>query len=295
MPNSSKHHRRLALAGYAFVAPGMILLTLLWFVPVLGALYLSFTKYAIVTPPQWIGLANYKRLLSDELFLKAILNTAYYALGTIPVGMIIALILAVALNRNLRLVGFFRLSYYLPVITSMVAVSMIWLWIYNPEYGILNFLLGKIGISPKLWLAHPKWAMPSIIAMSIWKGVGKNMMLYLAGLQGIPDQLYDAAKVDGATGWKTFRHITWPLLLPTTFFILVVSTIGSFQVFEQVYIMTQGGPLNSTTTVVHQIYQSAFQFFKMGYASAQAFALFVLIFALSWVNNRFFGGTVDYS
>jgi multiple sugar transport system permease protein len=299
---------REALYGYTFIAPAVLIILLFAILPVIAAFFLSFTRYDIITLPQWIGLTNYRRLLNDALFFKSLSNTLYYALGVIPVGMAFSLILALTLNRVLRGISFFRAAYYLPVVTSLVAVSMIWLWIYSPaDYGLLNYLLSsathliqsigklcgvdtlaRIDFLRRSWLGDPTLAMPAIIVMSIWKGLGYNMVIYLAGLQSIPEELYEAATIDGAGRWEKFRDVTWPLLKPTTFFIIVTSIIGASQVFGQVYVMTNGGPNNTTTTIVHQIFQNAFSFLRMGYAAAMAFVLFLIIFAISMLNWRFF-------
>ena len=297
--------------AYLFLAPGLALFLLFVVIPVVAAFYLSFCRYDIIHSPNWIGIANYQRIARDigsqGVFYLSLRNTAQYALGTIPLGMGLALALALLVNAGLRGVSIYRTTYYLPVVTSLVAVSMVWMWIYDPNYGLLNYLLALIShaasavaghhvlISPQTWLANPKQAMPAIIAMSIWRGLGYNMVIYLAGLQGIPEHLHEAALIDGASKWQRFKAITWPLLKPTTAFIFVVSVIGASQVFAQVYVMTNGGPNNATTTIVHQIFQNAFSFMKMGYASAMAFVLFAIIFVLSLINLRLMrGGEVEY-
>jgi multiple sugar transport system permease protein len=288
--------------AYLFLAPGLALFILFVLIPVIAAFYLSFCRYDIIHSPIWIGARNYSRIgqdLADHgVFYLSLRNTAQYAIGTIPIGMALALGLALLLNARLRGVTLYRTTYYLPVVTSLVAVSLVWMWIYDPSYGLLNHLLMKLSggrITPQTWLANPGQAMPAIIAMSIWRGLGYNMVIYLAGLQGIPEHLYEAALLDGATPWQRFKAITWPLLKPTTAFIFVVSIIGASQVFAQVYVMTNGGPNNATTTIVHQIFQNAFSFMKMGYASAMAFVLFGLIFLLSLINLRLLrGGEVEY-
>jgi multiple sugar transport system permease protein len=294
-----------------FLTPGLALFFLFVLIPVVAAFYLSFCRYDIIHSPTWIGAKNYARIAEDignrGVFYLSLRNTAQYAVGTIPIGMALALGLALLLNAGLRGVTLYRTTYYLPVVTSLVAVSLVWMWIYDPNYGLLNYALELVSrgvslvtgrevlIPPQTWLADPGQAMPAIIAMSIWRGLGYNMVIYLAGLQGIPDHLYEAAIIDGATPWQRFRSITWPLLKPTTAFILVVSVIGASQVFAQVYVMTNGGPNNATTVIVHQIFQNAFSFMKMGYASAMAFVLFGLIFVMSLINLRLLrGGEVEY-
>jgi ABC-type sugar transport system permease subunit len=306
---SARAERR---AAYLFLSPGLLLFFLFVLVPVVAALYLSFCRYDIIHPPVWLGLRNYARLGEDianhGVFYRSLRNTAQYAIGTIPIGMALALGLALLVNAGLRGVSIYRTSYYLPVVTSLVAISMVWMWLYDPSYGLLNYaleLLGRglsrglgrpVAIPPQAWLGDPGLAMASIVVMSIWRGLGYNMVIYLAGLQGIPEHLYEAAIIDGASRWQRFRAITWPLLKPTTAFILVISVIGASQVFAQVYVMTNGGPNDSTTTIVHQIFQNAFSFMKMGYASAMAFVLFGLIFLLSLITLRVTrGGQVEYA
>jgi ABC-type sugar transport system permease subunit len=293
---------RESRAAWFFLAPGLALFFLFVLIPVIAAFYLSFCRYDIIHSPTWIGLRNYARIGQDlrnhGVFYLSLRNTAQYAIGTIPIGMALALALALLVNAGLRGVTLYRTTYYLPVVTSLVAISLVWMWIYDPSYGLLNHLLMKLSggrVTPQSWLGDPGQAMPAIIGMSIWRGLGYNMVIYLAGLQGIPEHLYEAATLDGASRWQRFRAITWPLLKPTTAFIFVISTIGASQVFAQVYVMTNGGPNNATTTIVHQIFQNAFSFMKMGYASAMAFVLFGLIFLLSLINLRLLrGGEVEY-
>jgi ABC-type sugar transport system permease subunit len=297
--------------AWLFLSPGLALFFLFVLIPVVAAFYLSFCRYDIIHSPSWIGAQNYARLWKDignhGVFYLSLRNTAQYAVATIPIGMVLALALALLVNAGLRGVTLYRTTYYLPVVTSLVAVSLVWMWLYDPNYGLLNYglelvsrglslLIGRqVLLPPQTWLADPGQAMLAIAVMSIWKGLGYNMVIYLAGLQGIPEHLYEAAVIDGATPWQRFRAITWPLLKPTTAFILVVSVIGASQVFGQVYVMTNGGPNNATTVIVHQIFQNAFSFMKMGYASAMAFVLFGLIFLLSLINLRLLrGGQVDY-
>ena len=295
--------RRETRVAFWFLSPGLALFLVFTVIPVFAALYLSFCRYDVIHSPVWLGAKNYARLWQDVanrgVFYLSLRNTLQYAIGTIPLGMALALALALLLNAGLRGMGIYRTTYYLPVVTSMVAVAMVWMWIYDPSYGLLNYLLAKLSggrLAPQTWLANPGQAMAAIVAMSVWKGLGYNMVIYLAGLQGIPFHLYEAAVIDGATRWQQFRAITWPLLKPTTAFILIMSVIGASQVFAQVYVMTNGGPNNATTTIVHQIFQNAFSFLKMGYASAMAFVLFALILLLSLITLRLTrAGQVDYA
>jgi len=309
---ASSAAKRESRTAYLFLSPGLALFFLFVLIPVVAALYLSFCRYDIIHSPVWVGASNYQRIAKDVsnrgVFYLSLRNTAQYAIGTVPVGMALALGLALLVNAGLRGVSIYRTTYYLPVVTSLVAISMVWMWLYDPSYGLLNYALEmlsravafvtrrEVAIPPQTWLGNPGQAMAAIVLMSIWRGLGYNMVIYLAGLQGIPEHLYEAATIDGASRWQQFWAITWPLLKPTTAFILVISVIGASQVFAQVYVMTNGGPNNATTTVVHQIFQNAFSFLKMGYASAMAFVLFLIIFLLSLITLRVTrGGQVEYA
>ncbi|HEY3266526.1 MAG TPA: sugar ABC transporter permease [Armatimonadota bacterium] len=329
----SAAERREARAAYGFLAPAMALFVVFVFIPVVAALYLSFTRYDIFHQPLWVGMDNYRALVHDEVFRQSLANTAYYAACTIIPGMSLSLLLALILNAKLRGITFYRAAYYLPVVTSLVAVAMIWMWMFQPASGLINQTLANAWEPMVRWLGHametlsfghlghawasyataqPSWlgtpdgpklfgtfplslTLRSLVIVALWSGLGWNMVIYLAGLQGIPVELYESAILDGAGPWARFRHVTWPLLKPTTFFIFVTSVIGASQVFGTVYVMTNGGPNNTTTTIVHQIFQNAFAFLKMGYASAMAFVLFLIIFAISMFNWVFLKGDVEYS
>jgi multiple sugar transport system permease protein len=318
--------RREARAAYGFLAPAMALFVVFVLIPVVAAFYLSFTRYDIFHSPVWVGLANYQALVHDEVFHQSLANTAYYAAATILPAMALSLTLALILNSKVRGITFYRAAYYLPVVTSLVAVAMIWMWIYQPASGLLNQALAGVwepfvqGVGRllhiasleaykdpgRVWLGTPDGRSPigdypfsltlrSIVAVALWAGLGWNMVIFLAGLQGIPPHLYESATLDGAGPWARFRNVTWPLLKPTTFFIFVTSVIGASQVFGTVYVMTNGGPNNTTTTIVHQIFQNAFSFLKMGYASAMAFVLFLIIVTVSAFNWKFFKGSdIEY-
>jgi ABC-type sugar transport system permease subunit len=286
--------RAQALAGYLFIAPAMLIFFVFTLLPVAIALYLSFTNYDVFTRMDWIGTLNYQDVFEDEFFWRALENTVKYTAGTIPLSMAIGLGLAMLLNQKLRGLGIYRTVYYVPVVTSMVAVAMIWIQLFDPLYGVISSGLESIGIRGIDWLGDPNLALPSIIAVSVWKVIGWNMLIYLAGLQGIPDYLKEAASIDGANRWQTFWKITLPLLAPTTFFIFVTSLIGAFQVFDQVYVMTGGGPANATTTLVHQIYNAAFKALDMGYAAAMSFVLFGIILVVSLCSMRAVRGEVAY-
>jgi multiple sugar transport system permease protein len=258
------------------------------------ALYLSFTNYDVFTKMDWIGTTNYEDVFQDELFWRALINTVTYTAWSIPLSMAIGLGLALLLNQKLRGLGIYRTVYYVPVVTSMVAVAMIWIQLFDPLYGVISNGLEAIGIKGIDWLGDPNLAMPSIIAVSVWKVIGWNMLIYLAGLQGIPDYLKEAAAIDGANRWQAFWKIILPLLQPTTFFIFVTSLIGAFQVFDVVYVMTGGGPAGATTTLVHQIYNAAFKALDMGYAAAMSFVLFGIILVVSLFSMRAVRGEVAY-
>ncbi|RXG65816.1 sugar ABC transporter permease [Candidatus Atribacteria bacterium 1244-E10-H5-B2] len=269
-----------------FLSPNLLgfLVFILW--PIIASFGLSFTSWDLLTPIKWIGLENYKTLISDQVFWKVLWNTIYFTVGTVPFGIILSLFLAIALNQKIKGIKIFRAVYFLPVISSTVAVAIVWQWLYNPEFGLLNYLLNLVGIDGPSWLASITWAMPAVIITSIWRGIGFNMLLFLAGLQGIPETYYEAAKIDGANWWVLFKNITIPLLSPTTFFVVIISIINSFQVFDQIYVMTGGGPARSTSVLVHYLYQNAFQYFKMGYASAIGYVLFFLVFTVTLIQLK---------
>jgi ABC-type sugar transport system permease subunit len=237
---------------------------------------------------EFVGLENYTRILADDVFWKAVGNTLIYAFWVVLLTLGLAVTLAVLFDQKLRGRTLYRTAFYLPHVTSTAAVSVLWIWIYSPQFGLLNAFLGWFGIPRQNWLGNPDLALYSIIIMSVWMAVGSYMVLFLAGLQNIPPELYEAARIDGANGWNLFRSITLPLLKPVTFLVLVMCMIKAFQVFEQVYIMTAGGPGYATTTVAHQIFKQAFESLNLGYASAMAFLLFVLIFMITLVQNRLF-------
>ena len=259
------------LWGYLLILPALIGFFVFMLYPMFTGVYLSFTAWGGFGPVKWVGLENWIKLLHDKHFLKAVWNTVYYTLGILAIGVPLALLLALLLNQKfLRGRNFFRAVYYLPVISMMVAVSMLWKWLLSPNHGLVNYFLGFIGLPKINWLLDPRWAMPGLILMSIWKGTGFNMVIFLAGLQGIPKMYYEAAEIDGANSWHKFRYVTLPLLSPTTYFIVITTMIHSFQIFQQAYILTEGGPREATTTIVYYIYKNAFEWFQMGYACTQA-------------------------
>ncbi len=274
------------LAALLFVLPSLLLLALFVVYPILNAFYLSLHNYNLLEPPVWNGLGRYALLWDDDRFWQALGNTLLFALMTVPLGTVISLLLAVLINQPLRAIYLFRTAYYLPVVTSFVAVSFIWLWIYEPQFGLLNQFLEQMGLPTFAWLRDPNTAMLSIAILSIWKNAGYNMIIFLAGLQGVPEYLYEAAEIDGAGPVQRFWHITVPMLSPTTFFVFVVYFIGALQMFTQSWILTQGGPLDSTLTVVYLIYQNGFEFLKMGSAAAMSVILFVIIAIVTFINTR---------
>ncbi len=278
--------RREMWAGILFILAPTLLFVLLRVVPTIYAFILSFTDYSILRPPNWVGLSNYETLLSERETRTAFVNSLYYMVGTVFPSAAIGLFLALLLNQKLKGIGLFRTAYYVPQVASWVAISMIWVFLLNPSFGVLNYFLSMIGLPKYGWLSDPNLAMPSIIMVSVWRNIGYDTVIYLAGLQGIPAFLYEAARVDGASTWRQFRRITWPLLLPTTTFIIIMTGIFSLQAFDQIYVLTQGGPGNKTTTLVFHIWRNAFQYMRMGYASAIAFVLFVVIFCLSLISLK---------
>lgn len=274
------------LAGFLFILPSLFFLLLFVVYPILSAFYLSFHRYDLIQAPVWDGFGRYALLLDDQRFIKSLGNTMLFAVMTVPIGTAISLLLAVLINQPLRAIYFFRTAYYLPVVTSFVAVSFIWLWIYEPQFGIANQVLEALGLPTLSWLRSPDTSMFSIALLSIWKNAGYNMIIFLAGLQGIPKYLYEASEIDGASPFQQFWRITVPMLSPTTFFVFVVYFIGALQMFTQSWILTQGGPLDSTLTVVYLIYQNGFEYLKMGTASAMSVILFILIAIVTYINTR---------
>jgi len=278
---------RRNLWAWLFILPWFIGFLAFQLGPLVASLVMTFTNYDIIRAPQFIGLDNYRRLFEDELTLKALVNTFSFVLGSVPSRIVVALAIALLLNRKLRTTTFFRTIYYLPTVTSGVAIAMLWQWIYQPSYGLINTLLGYLGIRGPGWLGSPQWAMPAMIIMTVWQSTGQLMVIYLAGLQGVPEYLYEAASLDGAGNWQKFRYITVPMLSPTIFFTIVYSTIQCFQsLFTYVFMMTNGGPMYATYVLVFHIYKNAFEYFKMGYASTLAWLLFIIVFLLTMLQFK---------
>jgi multiple sugar transport system permease protein len=275
--------------------PSLVLFAVFTALPVVSAFLISFTHWDLFNPPRLAFLDNYVELWNDPIFRQVLGNTGYYVACAVPLQMLLGLLCALALNRNVPAQSVFRVIYFLPVVTSTVAAGLVWAWLFNSNFGLINMALSLFGVSdlPK-WLISSKWAMPAVIAVSVWQGLGYSMVLFLAGLQNIRRDLYEAAAIDGATGWTRLRYITLPLLSPMTFFVLIISIIGSFQVFELVFVMTKAGPSNATNTLVYFIYQNGFMFYQMGLASAAAMILFLIVLVLTLVQYRLQNRWVHY-
>lgn len=273
--------------GYLFIAPFYLFFIFLILLPILTAVYQSFTNYDLYRTSDFVGLANYRALLKDPLFLKSIRNTLQYSVFYIALSMGIGLALALALSGESKGYQVFRTGFYLPYVISMVCASTIWLWMFDPASGILNQALGLFGIEGQKWLHDPRLAMGGVIVVSVWKNLGYCMLINLSGIKNIPAYLYEAAEIDGANYLQRLRYITLPMLQPTTFLLFTTSLINSFNVFEQVNVLTGGGPLNTTTTIVHQIYTRGFMEFRMGYASALSVVLMLIICVVTLLNFRF--------
>ena len=272
---------RRALTGYLFISPWLIGFIAFVAGPFLVSIYLSFTRYEIVTPPVWIGLANFRRLLTqDPLFWKSLVITLHYAAIAVPLGIVAGVGLALLLNLPIRGISVYRTIFYLPAIVPMVATCVVFTWLLNPQIGLVNGLLRLTGLEGPAWLQSQPWAFRSLVLMSLWQ-VGGGMIIYLAGLKDIPLALYEAAIVDGASAWQRTRHITLPLLTPVIFFNLIMGVIGAFQYFAQAFIMTQGGPEDSTTFYALYLFNRAWRYLDMGYASAMAWVLFVIIMTIT--------------
>jgi multiple sugar transport system permease protein len=279
-------------AGWLFLAPALVLIGIFFFLPVLAALVLSFTDYDIyalgdASNARWVGLDNYLRLLQTPLFWQALKNTFYFALVGGPLSIAVSLAAALLVNAKLtRFKGFFRTVYFVPFVTTLVAVAIVWRYLYHPQYGLLNYVIGALG-GPRIdWLGDPRWAMPAIILLAVWKNFGYNMLIFIAGLQAIPEELYEAAHLDGASAVQRFRHVTVPMLGPTLLFVSVITMIGYFQLFAEPYVMTQGGPLRATTSVVLMMYEEGFRWWRMGFAAAVAFVLFLVILLATLIQFR---------
>lgn len=266
------------------IMPALLGTIIFILIPVIGSFFISLTEWDLISPPKFVGINNYVKLFEDPVFYQVISITTVYAIAVVILGIILPIILAIALNQKIKGLVLFRTAYFIPVITPMIVAGIVWSWIFDPNNGIINFLLKIVGFSHQPnWLFDSKWALIAIIIVSVWKNLGYNMLIFLAGLQGIPDTLYEAAELDGATGIKKHWHVTIPMLTPSIFFVCVMSTISAFQVFDLIYLMTSGGPENSTMVIVYWLFKNAFEFFKVGYASSIAYVLFIIILILTLI------------
>lgn len=284
-----KDERSRARAAWLFLAPALALIGVFFFLPVLASLVLSLTNfdiYAVADPrnAQLVGLENYRNLAAEPVFWTALKNTFYFVLVGAPLSVVVALAAALLVNAKLaRWKGLFRTAYFAPYVTTIVAIAIVWRYLYHPRYGLLDAALGAIGIGPIDWLGDPRWAMPAIILLAVWRNFGYNMLIFVAGLQRIPEQLYEAAELDGAGWWARLRHITLPQLAPTFLFVGIITAIGYFQLFPEPYVMTGGGPLKSTLSMVLYMYEEGFRWWRLGNAAAIAFVLFVVILVFTLV------------
>jgi ABC-type sugar transport system permease subunit len=278
------NRRRLTdlMTAFLFLSPSLLLFGVFVYYALGFNIYLSFTSWNFLSETKtFIGFANFERMFSDQRFWRVVFNTFYYAVGSVTLSLIFGLALALLLNCQLPWRGFFRTLIFSPYVTTIAAISLLWIWIFDPRYGLINYVLGLIGIEGPRWLTSTTWAMPALIIMNVWHTVGYCMVIYLAGLSAIPRDLHEAAAIDGAGRWAIFRYVTLPLLSPTTFFLVVTSLIGALQVFDSVAVMTRGGPVDATKVFNYYIYEQAFAFFRAGYAAAVALVLFIMILALT--------------
>jgi multiple sugar transport system permease protein len=274
------NRQREALWGYAFMLPWILGFVIFLVGPMIASLYFSFTEYKVVRPPVWLGLDNYTRMFDDDLFYHSLRVTTVYTVLSVPLSIVGGLAIAVLLNQRVRFSGFFRTIFYLPSVISGVAVAIVFAWIFNYRFGILNYFLSLVGIEGPNWLGHPRYVLWAFVIMSLW-GIGSTVVIFLAALQGVPVALYEAAEIDGANAWRRFWRITLPMISPAILFVLIMGVIGTFQSFTQAYIMTGGGPANATLFYLLYLYKNAFNWFEMGYASALAWVLFVIIMVMT--------------
>ena len=279
--------------AYLFLLPSFAGFLIFVAIPVVASLALSFFEWSLLSPPEFVGIKNFEQLLSsDVVFRKVLGNTFYFIVTIVPLQLAFGLLLAVSLNQGLRGIEFYRLIYFMPVVTTIVAAALVFQWFFNYDFGILSAAVWELGaatglpLRPPDWLNDPDWAKPAVIILTLWKNTGFTMVIYLAALQGVPTELYDAAKVDGASAWQRFRFVTFPMVSPTTFFLMVIQMIGAFQLFSEAFVMTQGGPAQATLTIVYYIYQLAFEFSQMGKGAAVAWVLFIFIFIFTFVQTR---------
>jgi multiple sugar transport system permease protein len=287
----SKRERKEALEFYLWISPWLLGFIIWQGWPFLQSLYLAFTDFRLLNAPKFTGLENFRTLLQDEVFWKSLRVTALYVIGTVPIGSALSLFVAMILAQKLRAIAFWRTVYFMPSVIGGVAVAVMWGFIFNPEFGLVNTILGYAGIQGPGWLTSERWALPVLIIMGWWTLIGPQMVIYLAGIKGIPNVYYEAAEIDGATAWHKFWNVTLPLLSPTIFFNTIVGMIGAFQVFDPAYVLTEGGPNNATRTYSYNLFQEAFEFLHMGYASLLAWLLFIVILVITIfvmrVSNRY--------
>ena len=308
-----------ALTALLYLLPALVILIGFRFIPIVLAVRMSLYDWGMAGPRQFLGLGNYLAVIKDPLFYRSLVNTGWYVLFEVPVTIFVSLFIAILLNQQIRGLGIYRTVYYLPVVTSIVAVSVIWKWLYHPDRGVLNYLLSLVGITGTRWLQEPRGifqlvlgahsenlpfllrgpsiALLSLVLMGIWKALGYNIVIFLAGLQNIPQAFYEAAKIDGASRFQTFWKITWPLLSPTTYYVLIMSSIAAFETFSQIWIMTgppPGGPLGTTKVVMYYFYENAFELWRLGYGAAIAFIAFVIILCLTIFQRVFLEKRVHY-
>jgi len=292
--NKKKKFKRKYIYGYLFIAPPFIGFILFGLIPIVYSLYISMTSFDLFNPAVFTGLDNYKKLfLEDPLFWQSLFNTIYAAIG-IPIGIGLSLLIAMGLSKNIKGINFFRTAFFLPSICSVVALTLMWKWIFNADYGVLNNILGFFHIQGPNWLGSSTWAMPALIIQGVWGGLGTGMILYIAALKNVPRTFYEAADIDGANNWDKFWHITLPAISPTTFYLAITAVIGAMQAFVPYMLMTNGGPDYSTTTIVLYLYNNAFRYMNMGYASAMAWLLFVVIMAMTIINFKVSSKWVHY-
>lgn len=290
----TRRQRREEFEFYLSILPWLIGFILFTGGPILASMAFSLTDWTGLSTINWIGIQNYIDMVTtDTQFFTVLWNTFYYSFFSVILGLIGSVTVAVLMNQKLKGINVFRTIYYLPSVTSGVAVAIMWVWLFNPQVGLINYALSLVGITGPEWLGSTDWAMPALILMSLW-GIGANMIVLLAGLQGVPEQLYEAARIDGASKWQEFVNVTIPMISPVIFYVLIISIIGSFQIFENVYVMTRGGPGDSTRVFVFHLYQNAFEYQKMGYASALAWILFLIIMLLTFLQFKLGQSWVHY-
>ena len=290
---ASRRNIRRHLEGYLFISPWIIGFLIFTLGPFVFSMYLSFTQWELVGSPRWVGTANYARLLTDRRFTQGLYNTFYFAFFSVPLGIVFSFLLANLLNQQVKARAMFRTLFYIPAITPAVATALLWMWMLQPQFGLLNMGLSVLGIDGPNWLGSTRWVKPALVIMSLW-GVGQSVIIFLAGLQGVPDSLYEAAEVDGANAIHRFRHVTIPMVTPTIFFVFIMGMIGAMQVFTQAYVMTEGGPANASLFYVLYLYLVGFRYFNISYASVLAWVLFIIILALTLIQFRLSSRWVYY-